>query len=362
MGRWFASLLIFLVSATSFARGNHCESLFFKIEIDSIISSLAQLGITLDVAKARNDKSLVFKSIKKDFDKKKQDLLDYVSSNNLLTVSEVNKKLEIEIARMQDELEIAKNNEEKNRQAQDEVVLLKKIDGTEMILNKVRGGKVKYDLIDYDIAPFDLMATTTTHFMWRKVIELGKKHMNLIDERLIDDIPTRPDDIPIMKVSYEQIICWISVLNSLSAMGVEELLDFIPSFKKGDKFSLPTKEQWYFVLTSGGLNYESPYFFGSDIRLLKDYGWYRLNAYNVVQPVAKLLPLVLHGHEYYDVVGNIWQFVFTPPPPGALIPLKAEAWGGSVFDPGISLQNKENWEFDTKRRGQFGFRLTRIRK
>ncbi|MGZ6441987.1 MAG: formylglycine-generating enzyme family protein, partial [Pseudobdellovibrionaceae bacterium] len=90
--------------------------------------------------------------------------------------------------------------------------------------------------------------------------------------------------------------------------GETALADLIPDHKKGDVYRLPTEAEWEFVVRGRG-QYNETYHFGNEKSVLGDYAWYNENSEDQSHSVAEKKPLLIEGKEFYDMHGNVWEWV-----------------------------------------------------
>jgi formylglycine-generating enzyme required for sulfatase activity len=151
-----------------------------------------------------------------------------------------------------------------------------------------------------------MMATQTTQIIWRKIAELANAKLG--SQINPDPSHFKGDKRPVEQVSYDDIQEWLKALNKLSASGEPSLVDVIPDHKKGDVYRLPTEAEWEFVLRGRG-QYTEMYNFGEDDEQLSDFAWSKKNANDETHPVAQKLPVVVDGNEFYDMYGNVFEWV-----------------------------------------------------
>jgi formylglycine-generating enzyme required for sulfatase activity len=159
------------------------------------------------------------------------------------------------------------------------------------------------------IKPFELMATPMTKIIWKKIAELANQ--KFFGKYKINPKPSffeGGDTRPVEQVSFIDIQIWLTALNELSAAGEPVLAELITGHKTGDIYRLPISAEWEFVGRGGG-HYNDKYYFGSDTSDLDNYEWYKENAKGQPHPVAQKNPLILGGNEFFDMLGNIREFV-----------------------------------------------------
>jgi len=297
-------------------------------QVDKAVRDLSALRLSLDVAKSRGTNSIELTALTADFKKKEQTLIEYLEKYKIMTRSELVERMKQEIRTLQSEKrndrtkdDKAKKEEARRRREQEEQIKNSVIDGTRAVMHRVEPGPFKMGevgrQIDVNITkPFDMMATPTTQVVWKKVAELANKLPGMLGGVLgnkkyninVDPSNFKGDTKPVEQVSYEDIQTWITALNELSQTGEPALIDLIPGHKKGDVYRLPTEAEWEFVVRGRG-QYNDKYHFGSQESQLGDYAWFNGNSGNETHPVGQKKPLVIGGKEFYDMHGNVWEWV-----------------------------------------------------
>ncbi|MDZ4677899.1 MAG: SUMF1/EgtB/PvdO family nonheme iron enzyme, partial [Oligoflexia bacterium] len=295
--------------------------------INQAIKDLSQLRLNLDVAKSKGHTSPEITALTSDYKKKEQALVEYLEKYKIMTRPEL-------VAQMKREIEDAqklkqsdrqkedrtKEEEERRRKEQEEQIKNSVVDGTKGILNRVEPGSFKMGEVGSQInveisKPFDMMATPTTQVVWKKVADLANKIPGKLGgvfgaKYKINADPSnfKGDLHPVEKVSYEEIKTWISALNDLSQAGDPALNDLFPGHKKGDVYRLPSEAEWEFVIRGRG-QFNDAFHFGNNEADLGKYAWFSGNSGSTTHPVAKKDPLIVNGKEFYDMHGNVWEWV-----------------------------------------------------
>lgn len=249
------------------------------------------------------------------------------------------------------------------------------IDGTRTIFHRIEPGSFKMGLaskqVDVTITkPFELMATPMTQVVWKKIAKLVAKNFPGKHKIIANPSHFKGDARPVETVSYDDVQIWILALNELSVAGEPELSEIIKGHNTGDVYRLPTEAEWEFVIRGRG-QYNDNYHFGNDESLLGDYAWYKENSSDQTQPVAQKNPLRIEEKEFYDMYGNVWEWVqdgYLENLPGGMDPqvsqsgndtgrvVRGGSWSGDLgFKLGEHYQ-QESWE----RSNEIGFRLVRI--
>jgi formylglycine-generating enzyme required for sulfatase activity len=120
-------------------------------------------------------------------------------------------------------------------------------------------------------------------------------------------IKMQPDH-PAERVSWDDTQIFINKLNELSLKDDPLLYKIIPDHKRGDRYRLPTEAEWEFVVKDRG-RANRKWHFGDDESKLPKYAWFDANSGNTTHAVAQLKPLIIDGHAFYDLYGNVWEWV-----------------------------------------------------
>lgn len=129
-------------------------------------------------------------------------------------------------------------------------------------------------------------------------------------------------DHPVEQVSWEIAQSFVSRINALSEEGNPLLQQVIVDHKPGDQYRLPTEEEWEFVVRNRGHS-NGKFHFGDDVADIDDYDWTAGYEYDwqgdklfhegaaggFTQQVALLKPLVVDGKEFFDMHGNVLQWM-----------------------------------------------------
>ena len=107
--------------------------------------------------------------------------------------------------------------------------------------------------------------------------------------------PAAGKDAPVDSVSWDMAGAFCSKLTELDRQA-----GVLP---EGWEYRLPTEAEWEYVCRSGT---NTPYSFGSDRRLLKEYGWFLENAVDESTLVGRQLRPNLRG--VFDVHGNVFEW------------------------------------------------------
>ena len=340
--------ILLLISISALANPRQCSELF-QDQVQATIHNLAILRMKLDRAQAAGVSSVNFRALDSDYKKKEQAVVEYLERYQLMSRAELVKKIRAELIAFQNTDLDARRRNEQAQQAQDrrkedqikEVVRLQ-VDGTLAIFHHIEPGKFKMGQpgkkVDVEITKsFDLMATATTQVIWKEIAHLANKTLG--GKYQIDENPSRNKGPtrPVDQVTYVLVQEWIRALNDLSAAGAPELQSIIPSHRNGDVYRLPTDAEWEFVVRGRGI-YNDIFFFGNDVSQIDQYAWTPDSSGQTSQPVAKKLPLTFEGKDFYDMLGNIDEWVsdwFHDDLPGGV-------------DPDVQTQSTTTWHLNKR--------------
>jgi formylglycine-generating enzyme required for sulfatase activity len=104
--------------------------------------------------------------------------------------------------------------------------------------------------------------------------------------KVMPDNPSsfRGDDLPVERVSYEDVMDFIARLNAYGQVS----------------YQLPTEAQWEFACRAGQ---KTTYYWGEEMQ--DAYCWYDENSEHRPHPVGEKLP---NNWGLYDMLGNVWEW------------------------------------------------------
>ncbi len=186
--------------------------------------------------------------------------------------------------------------------------------------------------------PFEMMSTAVTQKMWVEL--MGENPSQFVDGDQTMVVTVKGKAIKMQPDNPVEMVTWWSVVEYANRMSVKAGLK--PAydlsgvrFKQGtsaeagtlqaesgdikinapngdiyqaEGFRLPTEaESEYMMRAAGKAN--GKYHFGDNEAHLKDYAWYSDNSDQKTHPVAELKPLTIDGRDFYDLHGNVWEWV-----------------------------------------------------
>jgi formylglycine-generating enzyme required for sulfatase activity len=281
---------------------------------------------------------------------------------------------------MLDEVEAKENNKNLDEEARKErtraLEEVRLIDGKRMILQPIAPGKFMMGEVGKQIEteitkPYEMAATQTTQLVWRKVVEQAKlKFPGKYDALALDPDPSnfKGELNPVEQVSWDDVQLWLGALNELAAQGDAIANEVMPGHKPGEIYRLPTEAEWEFVVRVRGTT-NGAYHFGDSETDLGRYGWFNGNSDNKTHPVATREPLVIDGGEFYDLHGNVWEWVQDwydgtlkggkdphGPSTGSYRVLRGGGWSYNAW--GLRSGDRNYWN-PSYRNNDVGFRLVR---
>jgi formylglycine-generating enzyme required for sulfatase activity len=279
-----------------------CEAIFSGSF--PVLSKLAELKASVDDFKAQS-KPEIAQMLYDNWRRKVDDArLDGIDIGGL--------RFLIEEARAERETQ-RQSKEDRERRAR-EIETSKFIDGRRTVFHTVAPGKFMMGEVGKQIEteitkPLQMAATQTTQMVWQKVVLRAKeKFPGKYDVLNADPSYFEGDLNPVEKVSYNDVQLWLGALNELAEAGDPIVGEVMPHHKPGEIYRLPTEAEWEFVARARGTA-PGTYHFGEDETKLDEHAWYDANSENQTHPVAQKNPLVLDGQEFYDLHGNVWEWM-----------------------------------------------------
>ncbi len=316
--KYFFTLIYFfstccVFGSLSFAKSLTCRNLFVETdEIAQSIRALAELRIRLDLAKSENQLSIAYFALDSEFHRKKQKLLKYGVENSLFNKTELLASIRTEVELLQSE---TKDESQERKFTTEELIQFIKVDGSQAVFHRVKPvARMNFKLkqFSFDISqeePFELMATPVTQAVWREIVVLAKEKFPNRYNHLKESPSHFTGDLnPVENVSKNEINLWLSALNSLSQNAEPHLHHLIVDHNDGDKYDLPSKQQWLIVAFENqplvDIRSDQP----ADT---KEIAWYQPQSVGRTQPVATKSPTNIGPAKFYDMFGNVRQWLRT---------------------------------------------------
>jgi formylglycine-generating enzyme required for sulfatase activity len=303
LGRVGIFMMILLASLSAHAQTT-CESVFISHEsVAATIENLAHLRVALDIAWAQSPRSPVTARLHSDFQNKEANLVRYFETHNLMSRSEFFSRLRKAVERVQsNQIANKKDSQEKKETQRKNIANLVPM-GMVMDFNDVSPGTFYMGSDPAHLQKtiitraYQMAATVTTVVVWKKVADIANQRLSTKFKLNVNQISV--DFYPIEGQSFNEVQNWLKSLNELARLGDPIVAEVMPGHKKGDLYRLPTSAEWEFIERNLGAR-EQLDFRGTE--------WTNANS-DEVQPVALLKPVIVSGHEYYDLHGNVRQWV-----------------------------------------------------
>jgi formylglycine-generating enzyme required for sulfatase activity len=350
--------------AASFAASPFCETIFAptESEIEAVIFSLAKLRLQLDVSKAEGTWSLSKRALDQEYFKKEQKLIEALEKSKSGDRSQVLEKIRGQIAILQGKNKKHEETERKEREKEADAREDIEVPGVpgEAFFNNVEPGTFQMGAKGMTTPvtierPFKLMSIPTTVGVFMAVKQLAESHFPGRYLLTMQDRFVMHSLTPATGIEYQTVLSWIEALNELSKAGAPELKNILKGHKKGDVYRLPTSEEWEFVLSNRGQHSDLPPG-RTTAKTIGAIAWTQENTGGAIQKVATKEPLMLADGEYYDLLGNVREFVGVP------LGAKPLLRGGGYLDPYHSPLNRTYGKLQASMpsaREDVGYRLVR---
>jgi formylglycine-generating enzyme required for sulfatase activity len=358
-----------------------CRDLFATPieQIDLTIRNLARLRLTLDLAQAQSPAAPQVTALRRDYGKKEAHLLVYLEDNKIMNRVTLLKLMSEEIVKLQiiEPLgELEQQEVQKKKELEKNLIQSSQPDGVSIPFNPVPKGSFPMNKqvghVEVEITkPFQMAVIPTTQYVWMKIA----KQAIFRDPALSGMIKVAPSGAfgkyanPVEKVSYMDVRVWINALNQLAKLDDPIVKEMMPGHTKGDVYRLPTNAEWEYVARSFGINQNR--FILSANKVDRDLtAWHSANSGGSTHPVGLKQPLTIDGKNFYDLQGNVWEWVsdwFSESPEGGKDPTGPEIGqtrvirGGSYkIDPESLTLDLSSKYLPSAKSSSIGFRLVRV--
>lgn len=293
-----------LCLSTAFAEES-CSQLVEPLDI--LIQELAEFRIAVDQSRAQPSPNLAF--LEKIYEHKQVELALLVKRRFSLEKDEFMSRLYDQINLLQENKHDDASPEESQAETIGHLIEQLRIDPSKAIFRRIEPGE--YELENKKrikiTKPYDLMSTPVTQKIWFEVMKLAHARFSSKQYYLHEQPSSHPGDYrPVETVSYYEVEKWIEALNHLAAIEDPLLTQIIPDHQGGDIYALPTEAQWEFAARARGAYSSRDFLLRADF---DHFAWNRKNSNLETKPVATLNPLEFNNLEFYDLYGNVWEWV-----------------------------------------------------
>jgi formylglycine-generating enzyme required for sulfatase activity len=319
--------LFFMLFAIIFPLSNlyaqsSCVNLFAQaspMQIQKMIAELSRLRLQLDLAQVRGLQSPLFLALQSEYKKKESSAISFLETNSAMSRDELLQRISAEILILQEKHDSSLVHADKRRD-QERVALdyTPEVLAERAIFNKLSGGHFKRtvdnDQVDIEITkPFEMGVTHVTQFLWRTIIVAARDQFpGEFEEIASDPSNNKADDLPVEMVSFYDVEIWLNALNKLGQIDCPVLAQYFPGHKKNMIYRLPTSDENEFVLRLGGEANDTRYPNGNTKADLDKIAWYFRNSLGHSHPVATKAPVFFQGQAFYDLLGNVREWMSDP--------------------------------------------------
>lgn len=212
---------------------------------------------------------------------------------------------------------------------------------------------------------FELMSTHVTQFQWAIVMATnpstrssGPTQTIEVNGKLIKIHPNHPAE----GMSWDEAQIFVSRVNELSRKNDPLIYKIIPNHPKYSTYRLPYEIEMQYVFHSfgegAGLRDYVP-----SLEEFSKHEWHVGNSGGVTHPVGELKPYEIKGKAFYDLVGNVGQFMQDVLPDSVRLSLGGY-WGETELYRTLPLHGQNHRAqkiYSNQNTGHIGIRLVRAR-
>ena len=290
-------------------------------EIESTIEALAKLKIDIDTS----HQGAASRQLEVSYIKKERDLIVRLRSEGSISEKEIRANIRVAVQRAQGSREVKTERRSTPEDARDrerkvierlgtygDKIYINRLEGGDFKVynyNGMTGGKFVYDeKVD---KPFGLASTATTEIVWRRIVEAGHKrfpetYLNGTKFLRVGSPLNKNDLRPMTGIRREEVLVWFELLNELASARDETFLSLFPDHQTGTVYRLPTEAERTLVSSRRGQVART---LPDSINELLKQAWTETNSDGLTHDVATLRPLRLDGHEFFDIYGNVYEFL-----------------------------------------------------
>ena len=366
-------LILFVLTLTFVSpvlAGLNCADLFHKktpltAQVEKVILELTQLRVRVDTALAEGDESPEALTLRQVYKQREEKIARQLEAQGLMSRTELGNKMKALIDKIQSNEVTVESDRKVEKKSQDEAVSRFNRDGRTIVFGKLKPGKFWNGDYEQEItAPFEMASIPTTQFVWKEITEAAL-HRN--PSLSLNPTPSffKGDLNPVEQVSHGDATIWIQALNDLAAIDDPIVRKIFPDHRKGDVYRLPTESEWTYVAEKG-LKRAAGFYLGGDKVQIGKQGWFDFNSDGQTHPVGLKEPTVFENEEYYDMPGNVSEWVsdwaeglrggqdVKGPKTGL-----HRIWKGDSWDASGIFALARGWQDPALRSSEIGFRLAK---
>ena len=364
------SILAILILAFQAEAGLQCREVFRPtLRVEQSIHDLAQLRVKLDLAQAQGNLSPSLAALKSDYKIKEQEILRYVQESKLMDRKTLINKISSEIAKIQNQSNSGKNNDHEDREKQEWELRQTHIDGRRLVFGKISPGSYVFGGERTTLTKaYGMAATVTTQMVWKKVAEIVKiKNPERYETLPIDPSFIKSDLAPVQGLTYREIALWVEGLNELAKANDPSISQVIEDHVPGSVYRLPSQAEWERVVRNTEEKWNKSCY-GITAEEVKKHAWSADDRVTGAQEVATKEPVIVDGHQFYDLYGNVTQLIgeeYRPRLGVGLDPYRPPRENSELMAVGgnINLSGDQffySYSYHASDRAAYTFRLVRI--